>query len=237
MKLKVFESFVLKFEKSDWSRNPEFGLLDIILETHPELILLVSDDILQDSKNSIYGRQDMPSVEQITRAAIYKELKGLNYRDLEYHFIDSRICEQFVKIDIMRPYSFQVMQKYISKISEKSLENLLHSLNRIAISSGLEDLNKIRQDSTVVESNIHYPTNNSLVWDCIKESHRLLEHLEKENQGLEYRDYLKGAKKTFFKINNTKSGDKRVDLFNKQLVVFTKSINQISNIVKKKALL
>jgi IS5 family transposase len=71
------------------------------------------------------------------------------------------------------------------------------------------------------------------VWDCIKESHRLLSHLAEEVLDLKYQDYLKGAKKTYFKINNTKSGDKRVDLFCKQLILFTKVINNVSNAIKK----
>jgi IS5 family transposase len=104
---------------------------------------------------------------------------------------------------------------------------------KIAIDEGYEDISKIRQDSTVVKNNIHYPTNNSLVWDCIHESHRLLSHL-KEEVALSFIDYTKSAKRTYFKINVTKSKDKQVDLFNKQLVTFTKAINQVSNIIKKK---
>jgi len=52
-------------------------------------------------------------------------------------------------------------------------------------------------------------------------------------KGLDWRDYTKDAKRTFFKINNTKSGDKRIDLFNKQLITFTKCINQVVYAVKK----
>lgn len=234
MKMQLFEPLRLKFEQADWSRNPEFGLLDTILELHPELIKIVSPDILKGSKQSVFGRQDMPSVEQIVRSAIYKEIKGLDYRSLEYSQTDSRICEQFVRIDPLRPYSFQVLQKYISKITPVRLQELLYALNRIAIEAGLEDLEKFRQDSTVVESNIHYPTNNSLVWDCIRESHRLLSHLQAEVKTFDYRDYSQGAQKNYYLINNTKSGDKRVELFRKQLVIFTKSINQVANVIKKK---
>jgi len=32
-------------------------------------------------------------------------------------------------------------------------------MNKIAISEGLEDIQDFRQDTTVVETNIHYPTN------------------------------------------------------------------------------
>lgn len=233
--MKLFESLRLKFEKPDWARNPEFGLLDTILEQHPELIKLAEADVLRDCSQSEFGRQDMPSVEQIVRAAIYKEMKGLDYRELEYAQSDSRICEQFVKLDNRHPFSFQVFQKYISKISEESLQQLLVALNKIAIHEGLEDIRQLRQDSTVVETNIHYPTNNALVWDCIKESQRLLSQLSEEVKDLDYRDYTKNAKRTFFRINTTRSGDKRVDLFKKQLVTFTKCINQVANVVKKKS--
>ena len=71
-------------------------------------------------------------------------------------------------------------QKYISRISEEKLEKFMVELNRIAITEGLEDIQSFRQDTTVIETNIHYPTNNSLVWDCIKESERLLCHLKEE---------------------------------------------------------
>lgn len=232
--MKLFEPLRLKFENPDWARNPEFGLIDTILEEHAEIMKSLEADVVKDSKLSEFGRQDMPSVEQIVRAAIYKELKGLDYRELEYQQTDSRICEQFLKIANLRPFSFQVFQKYISKITEDNLQKVLVMLNRIAIGEGLEDIEKMRQDSTVVSTNIHYPTNNSLVWDCLKESQRLLEQLKKEANDTNYRDYTRTGKKTYYKINQTKTGQKRIDLFKKQLITFTKSINQVSNAVKKK---
>jgi IS5 family transposase len=61
-----------------------------------------------------------------------------------------------------------------------------------------------------------------------------LNQLKQEIDTLAYLDYTKTAKKTYFKINVTKSTDKRADLFQKQLITFTKVINQTSNIIKKK---
>src|ERR1035437_5412034 len=234
--MRLLNALTLKFEKADWSKNPEFGLIDTILEMNPELFTCcgLANDITVGVKESEFGRKDIPTVEQIVRAAIYKEMKGLDYRELEYAQSDSRICANFIKLDMRKPYSFQMFQKYISKIKEASLQKFLVAINKISIGEGLEDLTKLKQDSTVVKSNIHYPTNNALVWDCIKESHRLLEHLNEEINDKPYRDYLKSAKKTYYKINNTKSENKRTELFRKQLVTFTKTINQVSNAVKKK---
>jgi IS5 family transposase len=70
----------------------------------------------------------------------------LDYRELEYHQGDSRICDQLLKIDGGSRYSFQMYQKYISKIQADSLDELLVALNKIAIEEGLEDINQLRQD-------------------------------------------------------------------------------------------
>lgn len=233
--MNLFSDLKIKFEQANWARNPEFGLIDTILTEHTDLLLIIEEDVTKDTKKNKFGRKDVPTVEQIMRAAIYKELKGLTYRELDYHQEDSRICSMFLKLDNLRPYSFQMYQKYISKISENSLQKLLVELNKIAVNEGIEDIERIRQDSTVVQTNIHYPTNNSLVWDCMKTSHNLLEKLSKEISDFNYRSYLKSAKKTYFKINNTKSKDKQKQLFKNQLVIFTKTINNLSNAVKKKS--
>ncbi|MCL4484590.1 MAG: ISNCY family transposase [Bacteroidetes bacterium] len=232
--MKLYSDLVLKFEKSDWSKNPEFGVIDTILELHPEIYHIFKSDIIGNEDINNFGRKDTPTVEQIVRAAIYKEMKGYDYRELEYAQSDSRICATFIKLDMRSPFCFQTFQKYISRIKEDTLHKVLVEVIKIAADEGYEDISKIRQDSTVVKSNIHYPTNNSLVWDCIKESHRLLSHLKEEVGTLSFIDYTKSAKSTYFKINVTKSKDKQVDLFNKQLIAFTKAINQVSNIVKKK---
>ena len=232
--MKLFNELVLKFEKPNWAASPEFCLIDTILESNPHLIKLLKNDIIGKEKENNFGRKDTPSVEQIGRAAIYKEMKGLDYRELEFAQVDSRICATFIKLDMREPFSFQMFQKYISRIKASTLQKALVEINKIAIKEGFEDILKIRQDTTVVETNIHYPTNNSLVWDCIKESHRLLSSLKEEITTLNYRDYLKSAKRTYFKINVTKNPDKKKKLFEKQLITFTKVLNQTSNAIKKK---
>lgn len=140
--MQLFEDFKIKFEKPNWAKDPELGLIDTILEQHPHLIALLAEDIARGKKQSIFGRKDTPSVEQIVRAAIYKEIKSLDYRELEYHQEDSRICALFIKIDELRPYSFQMYQKYISQVRPEKLQKLLVELNKIAIAEGIEELEK-----------------------------------------------------------------------------------------------
>src|SRR5665811_1594497 len=60
MKMKLFETLKLKFEEADWANNPEFGLVDSILEQHPGLVSLLENDIVMGEKRNTFGRRDTP---------------------------------------------------------------------------------------------------------------------------------------------------------------------------------
>jgi IS5 family transposase len=202
--MRLYNEWVLKFQKPDWSRNPEFGVIDTILELRPDIFHLFKSDIVGSEDISIFGRKDTPSVEQIVRAAIFKEIKGYDYRELEFAQSDSRICATFIKLDEREPFCFQTFQKYISRITEDTLHKVLVEIVKIAVEEGYEDISKIRQDSTVVKSNIHYPTNNSLVWDCINESHRFVQGDARILSIIEFlcRKNMHGSSFIFKRINN-----------------------------------
>ena len=140
--MKLYDDLVLKFEKSDWSKNPEFGVIDTILELHPEIYHIFKSDIAGNDDISNFGRKDTPTVEQIVRAAIYKEIKGCDYRELEYAQSDSRICASFIKLDERTPFCFQTFQKFISRIKETTLHKVLVEIVKIAVDEGYEDKSK-----------------------------------------------------------------------------------------------
>jgi len=230
--MKILNELKLKFEKPIWALAPELALIDTILNEHPRLYEIVAPDIMELNKSSTVGRQDSPTVEQVVRAALYKEMKKLDYRELEYAQEDSRICGVFIKLEGRSSFSFEVFQKYISRIRSESLRTLMVEINRIMMGEeGIEDGRSLRADSTVVETDIHYPTNNSLIWDCLKTSHRLLKKLEETGKIKKVRNYQRQGKKNEFKINNTKKKEKREEIFKKQLKLFRMSINQVKKVV------
>jgi len=224
--LKLLNDLKLQFKKELWALSPELTVMDTILNQHPEIYELVKKDITLGAESSSFGRQDIPTVEQIVRAAIYKEIKSLTYRELEYAQHDSRMCSIFIKLDERKPFSFKAYQKYISRISAEALEKVMIAINKIAMGEGLENGKSIRTDSTVVETSIHYPTNNSLAWDCIKTIDRLLKKLKDSGVEIKPRSYKKQAKKHHYKINNTKKKEEREEEFKKQLKLLRSSINQ-----------
>ena len=224
--MKLLNELALTLENPHWGVNTEFAVIDTILTVHPQIYEMVVKDFSGKESKSL-GRQDTPTIEQILRGALYKEMKSLTYRELEYAQHDSRICVLFVKLNGRSPISFSVWQKYISMIKAETLEKVMVAINQIAQAEGLDDFSKARQDATAIETNIHYPTNNSLMWDCIKTIDRLLMKLRDETGGaITVRRYKKQAKKHYGKINNTKSGEKRKELFEKQLKLLRTSINQ-----------
>jgi IS5 family transposase len=230
--MKILNELKLKFEKPIWALAPELALIDTILNENPRLYEIVAPDMMELNKSSTVGRQDSPTVEQVVRAALYKEMKKLDYRELEYAQEDSRICGVFIKLEGRSPFSFEVFQKYISRIRSESLRALMVEINRIMMGEeGIEDGRSLRADSTVVETDIHYPTNNALIWDCLKTSHRLLKKLEETGKIKKVRNYQKQGKKNEFKINTTKKKEKREELFKKQLKLFRMSINQVKKVV------
>lgn len=204
--MKLYNQLKLRFDTPIWGLHPELALFDILLDKNPHFVTLVSDDVLSDVKESSFGRKDSPTVEQVLRAAIYKEIKGLTYRELEVDMYDSKICSTFLKLEENQGYSYSVMQKYISKISEKSIRSIILAINNIAISEGIETVDKISTDTTNIETNVHYPTNNSLVFDCIETATRLLKRIKKDKKDDNDRldEQCKAAKKLNYEINNSK---------------------------------
>jgi IS5 family transposase len=231
--MKLLKELELQFDDPLWAYDPELAMVDTILNLHPELYATVSADILALGKNNELGRQDGPAVEQVVRAALYKELKGLNYQELEYAQIDSRICPLFLKLGVREPFSYEVLHKYIAAIRPESLQQLLVQINQLALRENLEDASGVREDSTVVETNIHYPTNNSLAWDCIRVSQRILKRLRKIEASLEGGVRLAEAKKNFYKINVSKNAEERDQLFARQLETLKRCIEQTANALKK----
>lgn len=224
--MKLLNELALTLENPQWHVNTEFALVDTILNLHPEIYKLVRKDFSEITQKRL-GRKDSPTIEQILRGALYKEMNNLTYRDLEYAQHDSRICALFVKLDGRTPISFSVWQKYISMIKAETLEKVMITINKVAQAEGLEDFSKVRTDATAIETNIHYPTNNSLMWDCIRTFDRILAKLSEQTGGvIRTRRYKKQAKKHFAKINNTKPGEKRQETVKKQLKLLRCSVNQ-----------
>ncbi len=234
--MKTAQLKILSNLHPNWEHDPILALMDTILSKNQELYNIVKKDYLKVRKDNGFGRQDSPSLEQVVRGALYMILKNLDYEKLEYAQFDSKICEAFLKLDLLHSgYTDSTWQKYISGINAETLTELKVEINKIFIQEGFENLSKIREDSTVVQCNIRYPTNNNLVWDCIREAHSILNKIPYSvlrKLGIKIRNYKKQAKRNHFTLNVAKTGSKKYkETFILQLGILLKSIHQLQRII------
>ncbi|HZK69573.1 MAG TPA: ISNCY family transposase [Paludibacter sp.] len=231
--MELHNELKLRFDDPIWAYSPELALFDIFIEKHPEMVKEVGKDVLKLVKNNGKGRQDSPSVETVLRAAIYMSIEKLTYRNLEKDMYDSKVCFHFLRLEEDHYYSFSVMQKFISAIKEDTILHIIKAVNKLAISEGIEDGKALSSDTTNIQTDVHYPTNNALIYDCIKTAHRLLKKIKKDKSDQDRLDKMqKNAKELNYKINNTKK-DNQQQLFFDYMTILSMLITESKETVKR----
>ena len=101
---------------------------------------------------------------------------------LAFHLLDSQSFRTFVRHPLGWIPNKSTLQRNISKLSAAGWKAINGVLAEWAAEKGLEKGQRIRLDSTAVESDIHHPTDSSLLYDAVRTVSRLLGQL-KERQG------------------------------------------------------
>jgi len=137
-----------------------------VIDTHPEVLGRIYSD-LSGSHRVDTGRDGM-TAEQVLRCAILKQYRSLTYEELEFHLQDSQSFRAFAKLRMGQNPSTSTLQENIKALSVESWMAVHEATLRHAESQGLEKGRKARMDSTVVETNIHLPTDSTLLQDGIR---------------------------------------------------------------------
>jgi IS5 family transposase len=95
--------------------------------------------------------------------------------------------------------------------------------------SGIEKGTMLRIDSTVTETDIHAPTDSSLLWDSVRVMTRLLKQAGEMGLDFEYHDHHRVAKKRARAIIYTKGKDKKNALYRDLLRYTEKTIQYIGH--------
>ena len=120
------------------------------------------------------GREGMRA-DQVLRAAVLKQLNTATYDELSFWLLDSETYRWFVGLEWGEPApSRSTLQRNIRSITEETWESIHRILVGYAKEEGVEDGRKVRVDGTVTESNIHHPTDSSLLSDGVRVLDRLM---------------------------------------------------------------
>ena len=171
-----------------------------ILDEHPEIGALVREDLVR-GRRADTGRPGL-SGDQVVRIAWLKQIHGLSYRELEFHLQDSVAFRAFVGLGFEEKPSFQTLQANVKRIRPETWEAIHRVLMEVAQVEGIEHGRKIRGDTTVVEADIHEPTDSSLLWDCVRVAMRLMKRMAKLRPSLRrsFRDHTRRTKRRAYEI-------------------------------------
>ena len=225
---KFYDSqLTFKFYHSDSKQSKKMQIIDNFLEKHRNIFEEIKDDF-RTEKNSNKGARGL-SVEQVVRIGIIKQFAQLSYRKL-YDALNDNICyRNFSKIHYGFVPKFNVLCENIKKISPRNWKKINEALVKYAEEEGIEDGKKVRIDSTGVESNIHYPTDGELLWDCIRVIDRIIETVKYAYPDLEFnfQNHTRRSKKRRFKIVNTSKKEHRLKAY-KDLIKVSKATEKYS---------
>jgi len=171
-------------------------------------------------KGSPAGAKGM-TIEQVVRVAILKQLRQLVYEELYDELNDNISYRRFAKIHEGEVPKKMTLNENIKRISPEGWGEIHKVIIKTAKKLGVEKGKSVRMDSTAVESNIHYPTDGELLWDCVRVIDRIIEGVMDEYPDMKigYHNHTKRAKKRRYRIVNTSSKEKRVEAYRDLLKV------------------
>jgi IS5 family transposase len=115
------------------------------------------------------------SAEVALRALLIKQMNNFSYRELAFHLADSQTYRTFCRLGIGESApSKSALAASIKAIRPETLEAIHRLLLGAPAAQHVEKASKVRVDCTVVESDIHPPTDSELLWDCVRVLTRLL---------------------------------------------------------------
>jgi Transposase domain (DUF772) len=153
--------------------DPVLHELDGILDD-PQLCALVRRDLRRHYRSSPYGRPAVP-VEVTLRLSVLRRVKRWSYRQTEQEVRDSQPYRWWVRVYDQAVPDHSTLHDVERVIQPRTLHRLSDRILQVARDAHLTQGYRLRVDSSVTESNIHYPTDSSLLVDGVRILSRHLE--------------------------------------------------------------
>ena len=143
--------------------DPSLRAISEFLDQHLTLIEQVRKDLERGLKNARTGRNGIaPS--QVLRSLVLMRVKNWDYREVRERINDGFTLRSFTEFDSQPVPKHDAFNRAFNRLTPETLRDINQLVVQAAVQLGLEDGKTLRVDTTVVESNIHYPTDASLLW-------------------------------------------------------------------------
>ena len=162
---------VLSFESSDdglpkvvRDYRARYRAISQVLDDNREILSAVHKDLLKLSEGGAEGREGDYTSENILRALIVQHLEGLPFREAVIRIGSDPFRQDFSRMRKRAVMDYSFLDKCFLVIRPQTWRRVNELLGQYGIAEEMVSTNVIRTDTTVVESNIHYPTDASLLW-------------------------------------------------------------------------
>jgi transposase, IS5 family len=146
------------------------------LDNQPQIIKLVGQDLKWGLKKPDTGRTAITPA-QVLRSLVLMRVKNWDYRELRERIADGYTLRRFTGFYSRRVPKHDAFNRAFNKLRPQTLKALNELVLKAAVELGLEDGKKLRVDTTVVETDIHHPTDSTLLWDVVRVITRLMGRL------------------------------------------------------------
>jgi IS5 family transposase len=153
--------------------EPELAALDRLLEDDVLFRQVKADLARRRPRSLVTGRPSTP-VEVVLRLLVVKHLYQWSYEATEHFVNDRLVLRQFCRLGLAPPPDDTTLLRWANCLQPATLHQLLDRVTELARSLKVTRGRKLRTDSTVVASAIHYPTDSTLLADGVRVLSRLL---------------------------------------------------------------
>src|SRR5215469_9676740 len=154
--------------------EPELAELDRLLEDDHLFQHIKADLSRRRPHTTETGRPSTP-VEVILRLLVVQHLYDWSYAQTEHFVGDSLVLRQFCRVGFEPVPHHTTLMRWANLLQPETLHRLLDRVTELARSLKVTPGRKLRIDSTVVATAIHYPTDSTLLFDGVRVLSRLVQ--------------------------------------------------------------
>lgn len=219
--------------------EPILAEIDVILDDEELYQLIRSDFAQRYPKTEVTGRKSTP-VEVMLRMLTVKRLYGLSYEKTEYQVRDSLVLRQFCRVYFNEVPDDTTMIRWANLIKSETLEAYNRRVTQIATELMVTRGRKLRTDGTVVETNIHAPTDSSLLSDSVRMIGRTLQKAKRvlseqvELGSQVFRNRTRSARQTARKVERliARKKEEGKQAYHKLIKITQQSVSQAKAVLE-----
>ena len=152
--------------------DPKLVEMDRLLDDR-QLVLQVTHDLIRSAPQAAWNGRPSTPVEVTLRLSVVRRLMGWSYATAEAEIAGDAKWRWFCRLYDQPVPNHSTQRDREALIQPPTLHHLNDRLVQVAQDHGVTQGRKLRTDSTVIETNMHYPTDSRLLSDSARVLGRL----------------------------------------------------------------